>query len=264
MSPTSKPAFNREPASISKMSSTTEISARPAKFQTSNAQPKYNTQRAPITKLNITNQPETKPTMTLRALCSPRVIPVEKQTSVPAPRAVNRSNPSSTLSSPRTQHNDEAPPAAVSSPPSFSPRSPRSEPTFLPIKGTSSTVAKQGDSNTVPSSENEIILVKSTYQAESKSAPLLLQSVTPKTPPSTGHTKHMSFNTMVAGIVGHDVSVHTSCYCLLTSSLERRIPGASSGVWKTYREDRQVKASYSMKPCYLTYLLTIDLFRCTR
>jgi hypothetical protein len=90
----------------------------------------------------------------------------------------------------------------------LSPRSPRSEPSFLPIKGTSTTVAKQGDSKTVPTSENEVILVKSTYKAESNTPPLTIQSVNPgapKTPPSSGHKKQMSFNTMVAGIVGHDV-----------------------------------------------------------
>lgn len=207
-----KASISSGPASTSKLSTATEISPRPTKFQATSTQSNYSTQRAPVTKFNMNIQTDSKPSMTLRALSSPRGVvkpPTTNQSfTAISPRTFVATNSAKVLSSPRYQHKDEAPPAAVSSPPSLSPRSPRSEPSFLPIKGTSTTVAKQGDSKTVPTSENEVILVKSTYKAESNTPPLTIQSVNPgapKTPPSSGHKKQMSFNTMVAGIVGHDV-----------------------------------------------------------
>jgi hypothetical protein len=84
-----------------------------------------------------------------------------------------------------------------------------SGPVLIPIKGTSSTVARQGDTKAVPSSENEVILTKTTYKAESNMVPLTLTSVNPgsvpKAPPKDPG-KRISFNTVVAMAIGHDVS----------------------------------------------------------
>ncbi len=85
-----------------------------------------------------------------------------------------------------------------------------SGPVLIPIKGTSSTVARQGDAKAMPSSENEVILTKTTYKADTNVAPLTIQSVNPgsiaKAPPKEPG-KRMSFNTVVAMAVGHDVSL---------------------------------------------------------
>lgn len=83
-----------------------------------------------------------------------------------------------------------------------------SGPVLIPIKGTSSTVARQGDTKAMPSSENEVILTKTTYKAESNMVPLTLTSVNPgsipKAPPKDPG-KRISFNTVVAMAIGHDV-----------------------------------------------------------
>lgn len=87
-----------------------------------------------------------------------------------------------------------------------------SGPVLIPIKGTSATVARQGDTKALPSSDNEVILTKTTYKADSNVAPLTLTSVNPgsipKAPPKDSG-KRMSFNTVVAMAVGHDVSIYS-------------------------------------------------------
>jgi hypothetical protein len=93
---------------------------------------------------------------------------------------------------------------------------------LIPIN-TANIIAKQGGAHTIPTSENEVILVTSTYNAQSP-PPSLRKSVVMNAVPirkatspemlkisSTVDPKRWSFNTVVAIAVGHDVSHKQFC-----------------------------------------------------